>query len=112
MRGVGGCTREQPRQLTPRHRAFTFEQSDNPASTHAASHVAGSLQPGTATATHAAAARAAAAQAQAAASGVQAVVTPADACHTEQGAEYGGEDVIEWGTNNLKVCGGEVERDE
>lgn len=26
-----------------------------------------------------------------------------DTCHMEQGAEYNGEDVIEWGTDNLKV---------
>jgi hypothetical protein len=26
-----------------------------------------------------------------------------DTCHTEQGAEYAGEDVIEWGNQNLKV---------
>lgn len=62
----------------------------------------GSLR-GTATASHAAAAQAAAAQAQAAASEVLAV-TPSDGCHTEQGAEYAGEDVIAWGNENLKVC--------
>jgi hypothetical protein len=56
----------------------------------------------TATATHAAAAKAAAAQAQAAASEVMIKAQP-DTCHTEQGAEYAGEDVIEWGNQNLKV---------
>jgi hypothetical protein len=61
---------------------------------------AGSL--GTATASHAAAAKAAAAQAQAAADGMLAAAPPGQ-CHTEQGAEYAGEDVIVWGTDNLKV---------
>ena len=56
----------------------------------------------TATAAHAAAAREAAAQAAA-------VAKPTvqrrfvDACHAEAGAEYSGEDVIEWGSNHLKV---------
>jgi hypothetical protein len=53
----------------------------------------------TATAVHAAAAKAAAAQATAAAQGL---LPSAAACHTEEGAEYGG-DVIKWGENHLQV---------
>jgi hypothetical protein len=53
------------------------------------------------TATHAAAAKAAAQQAAAAAAAADASLT--DVCHPEEGAEYAGEDVIEWGTNHLKV---------
>lgn len=51
----------------------------------------------TVTAAHAAAAREAAAQAAAAAG------LAVDVCHPEPGAEYSGEDVIEWGTNHLTV---------
>jgi hypothetical protein len=64
----------------------------------------------TATASHAAAAKAAAAQAQAAAEGVIGERAQPDTCHAEQGAEYGGDDVIEWGTNNLKVSATFVSR--
>jgi len=70
---------------------------------HASCCSSGSLQT-TATASHAAAAKEAAAQAQAVAKEAAAAAVPLpDTCHMEQGAEYNGEDVIEWGTDNLKV---------
>lgn len=56
----------------------------------------------TATAAHAAAAREAAAQAAAAANPAVKIHFE-DTCHTEPSAEYSGDDVIEWGSQHLKV---------
>lgn len=83
------------------HNLFGVSRSVGSSATRTCLSHAGPVH-ATATASHAAAAKAAAAQAQEAASGLLVAAQP-DACHTEQGAEYAGEDVIEWGNDNLKV---------